>query len=818
MVFSFLNWLMLFGLATVAIPPIIHLLNRRRYLVVDWGAMQFLRISDARRRRLLIEELLLMLLRMGLIAVMVLALALPYAVSPLFEELGLRQNRDVALVFGGSAGMAAHGSHDAAKRWALRLLDTLAPGDGVVVLQAKKQVVPLLAEPTRDLDLARRVIRDLPPPGGGCDWPQAVQEAQRILARSGRPTRHIILLGDGQRTGWSDPHSLGYWEALADDVPADADLRPGIWALNFDPRRAANPPNWSLSPIRGKRVTAYVKQDVELETDLLLHGQATYEPPEWVRLEVDSDHDHPRPLPFPSRAEFERDRPPAGGANAGSRPPVGQRPTKQDVLVVPLPPFKHQFQTPGSHLVSVLAKPKGGRPVRQDYAVEVLALPVLIVDGDGPTAGGRRRSDALRLALDPRRDRAKQAPSALVADVVPAERFDPAVLNPPADKRRPEHDPRVLILADVPQLSAAQQKGVAQFLAAGGGVLVLLGGHAEASQRHYNDELFADGRGWLPARLERVVPAGTDRAAGPLLASFNHPALEMFRQESFGGLNDANFARWWEVRPAEGKNKGVTVARLTSRDPLLVEGRFRGGRVLLCTVPLQSAADERDEAWDTSLIKLPSFVPLLHELAYYLAGNLSAAGPGNVRIRYNLTPGQPLYYAPDGGVAEDRLTLAIPGQEPRPLVLEGPAGPDVHRARLKRDAGGSEGSAAGRQLVDFPGTYHTGVYTLRVPRRGDWLPAELGDFFEGTFRPRHTVYYAVHSDDPAEFDLTPATAAERARVAAQVPMTYERDGDRLLGTLVRQADAQEMWWVLMLAVIGLLCAEVWLTRRISRAR
>src|SRR5437879_8211151 len=99
---GFLNLAMLFGLARISIPILIHLLNRRRYNVVDWGAMQFLQISETTRRRLLIEELLLMLLRMGLIALLVLALAAPYAVSPLLARIGGRPNRDVVLIVDGS--------------------------------------------------------------------------------------------------------------------------------------------------------------------------------------------------------------------------------------------------------------------------------------------------------------------------------------------------------------------------------------------------------------------------------------------------------------------------------------------------------------------------------------------------------------------------------------------------------------------------------------------------------------------------------------------------------------------------------------------
>src|SRR5262249_30698766 len=152
----FLNILMLLGLAGLAIPPLIHLLSRRRYEVVDWGAMQFLRVSQTTRRRLFIEELLLMALRMGLLAVLVLAMAAPVAFSPLFNRLAVRENRDVVLVFDGSTSMDFAGGgespHEAAKQWARRFLDQLAPGDSVAVLQARQQVVPVLAEPTHDLE------------------------------------------------------------------------------------------------------------------------------------------------------------------------------------------------------------------------------------------------------------------------------------------------------------------------------------------------------------------------------------------------------------------------------------------------------------------------------------------------------------------------------------------------------------------------------------------------------------------------------------------------------------------------------------------
>src|SRR4051794_41852004 len=109
MSFGLVNVWMLLGLCGLAIPPLIHLLNRRRYQVVDWGAMQFLEVSQTTRRRLLIDELLLMLVRMAILAVVVLALAGPQMYSPLAAGGAGRPPRGGGVGVGGSRGMAGRG-------------------------------------------------------------------------------------------------------------------------------------------------------------------------------------------------------------------------------------------------------------------------------------------------------------------------------------------------------------------------------------------------------------------------------------------------------------------------------------------------------------------------------------------------------------------------------------------------------------------------------------------------------------------------------------------------------------------------------------
>src|SRR5256885_1238575 len=65
----FLNpWYAVAGLALISVPIIIHLINRMRFKRIRWAAMEFLLKSQKKnRRRLIIEQLLLLALRCFLV-------------------------------------------------------------------------------------------------------------------------------------------------------------------------------------------------------------------------------------------------------------------------------------------------------------------------------------------------------------------------------------------------------------------------------------------------------------------------------------------------------------------------------------------------------------------------------------------------------------------------------------------------------------------------------------------------------------------------------------------------------------------------------
>ena len=75
---TFLNPILLLGSLAVAIPILIHLLNKRKVQHITWAAMRFLRESiEQNQRRLRIEDLLLLVMRCALLALLAVALARP---------------------------------------------------------------------------------------------------------------------------------------------------------------------------------------------------------------------------------------------------------------------------------------------------------------------------------------------------------------------------------------------------------------------------------------------------------------------------------------------------------------------------------------------------------------------------------------------------------------------------------------------------------------------------------------------------------------------------------------------------------------------
>ena len=130
------GWLMnpfMLGLGALAVasPIIIHLLNRRRFKIVDWAAMDFLFEADKKnRRRVQVENFLLLFLRCFAMLLIGLLLARPFLPSEVVRVVQANQKYErVFLLDDSLSGQVLNGdlpSMDIAKDALTRLVTEFA--------------------------------------------------------------------------------------------------------------------------------------------------------------------------------------------------------------------------------------------------------------------------------------------------------------------------------------------------------------------------------------------------------------------------------------------------------------------------------------------------------------------------------------------------------------------------------------------------------------------------------------------------------------------------------------------------------------------
>ena len=185
---NFLNPLMLAGLGAISVPVIIHMLNRHRVRRVTWAAMRFLHISVARnQRRLNIEDWLLLALRCLLLALLALALARPAFHGSAAINRGRTAVTGLILLDNSYSMGLTDGTQsrfDRARKYAETIIDSLPATSQTAVWLASDVVRGLIPEPTRDLNLARKILREAPLSDRGTRLFPAMRAAVAVRACS----------------------------------------------------------------------------------------------------------------------------------------------------------------------------------------------------------------------------------------------------------------------------------------------------------------------------------------------------------------------------------------------------------------------------------------------------------------------------------------------------------------------------------------------------------------------------------------------------------------------------------------------------------
>jgi len=208
------------GALCAAGPVVIHLLNRRRYRVVEWAAMDFLRQAVQRNRRILqIRDLVLLAVRTLAVLLFGLALAQPF-LAQRQEQFDGRQPIHLVLVVDNSLSMAYQSLEgsllDRAKAQAREIIERVPAGSRISVLAACGTRQPLSSDPYEAKESAVEALGRIEPVDRSTEAMVVIHSARRACEAVPQFAKRIVLVTDQQERNW---HDLRRVDSLKDLPP-----------------------------------------------------------------------------------------------------------------------------------------------------------------------------------------------------------------------------------------------------------------------------------------------------------------------------------------------------------------------------------------------------------------------------------------------------------------------------------------------------------------------------------------------------------------------------------------------------------------------
>jgi len=623
---QFINIAMLFGLLAVAIPIVIQILTRKNARKIRWGAWLFLdKTMKKRKRKVLLEDILLLACRCLALGLLALAFArpfvrpdspVPWAVTMpmmlasitaigisfalwryprhrfwmmaagialfaltigtiVFERqlnlkrFGLGATKDVVLIIDGSASMSivsdGKSNFERAVEEAKRYVE-LAPRNtsfAVIIGGPVPQVVNPV--PIADRRVVLSTLDRIYPANGTMQVAGNLTAAAVTLAAGHNAVKQIVIVGDGQAVGWQ-LDDKERWKTLQ-RVFSSLKTQPIItWRTLPLPTSIRN---LAVEGIRPSRDIVGSDREVGLAVTVVNAGTEAVTP-KGVTLTAE-------------------------GETLQAREVRQLEPGESQTFT-----FRHRFRNPGGTIVS--AKVESGDDLPADdvyrYSMPVVGnLRVLVVDGNAGAPFLNRASTYVSLALRPELAEA-------AAEAGQAERkaylLEPKVEDvAEAGRRRSFAGFSAVVLLGVRRLSEETREALAQFVSIGGGLFVMPG--PAADEAFFNGwEL--DGRKVLPAPFGKWRTNASELDAG----SFREMLAKCRAGTDLGSAAPESvmeFGEGWS-------SNAVVVARLADGTPFLLAHAFGRGTVVESAAPFDAAS---------GLVSKRGFVPMMHEIAYSLA-------------------------------------------------------------------------------------------------------------------------------------------------------------------------------------------------------
>ena len=211
---AFLTPFFLVGLGAIAIPVLIHLIQREKKRVIEFPSLMFVRripYQSVRRRR--IRHWALLLMRAAAIALIVAAFARPFIRQGTVAAAVGGGAREIVILLDQSASMG-YGDHWArAREAALTVVRGLGADDRATLVLFNKNAEENMRA-TADRTRLEGAINAAKVGSGATRYGPALKLAESILSRSPIKRREAVLISDFQRSGWTGSEEVRFPEDM----------------------------------------------------------------------------------------------------------------------------------------------------------------------------------------------------------------------------------------------------------------------------------------------------------------------------------------------------------------------------------------------------------------------------------------------------------------------------------------------------------------------------------------------------------------------------------------------------------------------------
>ena len=773
---AFLNPLFLFGLLATGIPLVIHLWNRRRVVTIDFSSLIFITAAHRENaRRFQLRQLLILLLRMAIIALIALALARPFLTLGL-PVASVRAKTDVIIVLDNSYSMAYQDINgirlDKAKTLATDIIDTLRHGDRAALILMSDIPNPVFRQLTPDIESVTAAINDTETSYRTTNVQPSLELAHEILTESEQLNKEIYLISDFAQNGWAN------WNRLPNRSGA---------RIALIPVAEGEAHNTSIKEIRPSNQLIGVDLPFQLNVTTVNHSVA---PLNQNILTLFIGGEKQKTMSFS----------------------VAANESLNTTLT-------YNFSTPGTHIgYLTLTDDRLNIDNQRYFALDALGEVRVLCVGE--------QTEYLTLALNPHTDsRQPSAVSSQQRDFLTDRQqlslrskhntmILPTQCTPDEFVTFPLEDYDVIVLADVLTMSRQMSAQLREFTRHGKSIIVFVSDRSNATSYNEPDNVW-----WFPAQLGSLLTWTPPQRVQ--VYEETHPIFDIFPSDGFSMQYAPQFYNGIALQPSSESN---VIARFGDDTPFLVERSQGTSTVLLynCGLLVQQTTPSMESGLQTppttstrtttytnDLLVNPYFLPMLQQSVLYttIASNNLLTWGGHIGDTYTAH-----YPRSAGGKASIRLMETVSSQQEEigsaetSLLREtdSPNHPLDSDTRQQSTSGWFDPIAilpiAEDGTLRFQGTERPGIYQVEV-RTQDSIQRD---------------FFAVNVDT-TEADLTEIPLAQAAaRVGAQATADQEIEGTTIAADAYNvKRHGREIWGELLVLVVCLMLLESFLSNRES---